>query len=426
MLHTDDRALVEGDLALRGLDLILDEHRLCAELDAVLPAQVAGLEVISVRYKPGMSCLVGLSLVIDGVRTRASAQLFGPNQRDKFQKYCEQAEQSPIRPAGIHVLPGAAIIVWLWPFDGELAALSALGDPARRGRLIESCLGEAVSVDSLRLETLRYKPQRRWTARVIDRDRSCALIKVSTHDRFDRTLHAAKRAHAISALGAPRVIGSSQRRGAIGLAWIPGEQLGERLLTGSVRNTDLHNTGSVLAELHRVGIRSAWKLSKCSIKSRLRVARRAIAALEPTHDSVVEQITRSVSEDLANLPRAIIHGDCSADQVLINDNNASLIDWDRMAVGPGVVDLGRFAATLNLADLTEHTAAAQDIMKPIIEAYHEKSSSDPRPHMPAATTLALLELACEPFRRRVSGWHDLLGRVVRKSSDLCGMPTHGA
>lgn len=426
MCHADDRALAEHDHALPGLDLILDAPWLRTELDALLPTRVTGLEVTSVRYKPGMSCLVGLDLMIDGVRTHASAQLFGPGQQDKFQKYKEQACRSASQPAQVFVLKGAAIAVWLWPFDGELDALSALEDPKRRSRLLGSCLGNAVETQSLSLETLRYKPQRRWTARVHQNGQSRALIKVSSYDRFAASLHAAQRAHAIGALNAPRVMGSSRRRAAMGLAWIPGEQLGERIAAGTVSESDLHSAGTALAHLHRIGIRPAWKLPSCSIEPRLDAARRAIAALVPQLEQIVQQVARSVMDDLTDLPQTIVHGDCSADQVLIASDGASLIDWDRMATGPPVVDLGRFAATLIMTDLAAQTKNAAEIMSPIIEAYRDASDRDPRHHLPAATALALLELACEPFRRRTPGWGDLVSQAVRAASDQYETAIHGA
>lgn len=138
------------------------------------------------------------------------------------------------------------------------------------------------------------------------------------------------------------------------------------------------------------------------------------------------RLARLISDDLLGLPHQIVHGDYSADQVLIDDAGVSLIDWDRMGLGPGVIDLGRFAATMTMADLVAGTETAEELMAPVIEAYAAASRSDPRPHMPASSALALLELACEPFRRRAVGWSDLLVRAVRTASDLCGAPIHHA
>ncbi len=424
MPSADDRALIQRDRALPGLDLILDAPWLARELDAVLPATLTQLAITSVRYKPGMSCLIGLDLTLDGVPTPASAHLFGPEQHAKLHKYQDHAQQPATHPPSVCVLDSAPVAAWIWPHDPRLHALDALDDPQDTARLIESCLGETHDIDACSIQTLRYKPHRRWTACVIQDDQPTALLKITSHDRAPDALNAATRAHQIAGLGAPRVIGSSQRRSAMGLAWIPGCQLAGLIIASCATQARLCEAGLALARLHTTKIRAAGNLPDWSIRHRLDAARRAIHVLAPALDPLVEQSARAIHDELADLPATLIHGDCSADQVLITDHGAVLIDFDRMAVGPAAIDLGRFAATL-IAHEPADAAAAQPIMTPLLDAYRTQAPAGTLEHLPAATAMGLLELATAPFRTRSPGWSEQIRRIVHAASNLCGTPTHG-
>jgi aminoglycoside phosphotransferase (APT) family kinase protein len=426
VLHADDLDLTLRDDALPGLSLILDEHRMRTELDALVPKGVQRLATTSIRYKPGMSCVVGLELVIDGAKTLGSAQLFGPAQREKFIKHRTLALQPSHRGMGMLVLADAPIVAWIWPGDSEVVGLRGLDRTARRRSLVASCLGETFAAEAFELRTLRYKPHRRWTARVEVSGQPHSVLKVYSPEQFVCAHRRALTAVAVPALAVPCVIGSSARHGAMALRWVPGEPLDMRIAAGTAQDRDLRRAAQTLAALHETPVDAGRDLSPYSVPHRLDAATRAIGALAPHLQPLVEDASKCISEELLDLPVQIIHGDCSADQVLIDNGTVSLIDWDRMALGPAAIDLGRFAGTLMIVDLLEGTDRAAEVMQSFIGAYCGAASIDPRPHLRAATALAVLELACEPFRNRVAGWGALLARAVRLSWESCNAPIHNA
>ncbi len=366
-----DKALVARDVALPGLRALLDASSLAREVG------LEGLQAAYLRYKPGTSCTAGLVPDTDGL----DAWMAITAKTDRFN---ELAQRPKWRKLGTVVLPNLPALLVPLAADRELPAARRLVDPDRRARLLTK-LGLA----DARLTVLRYKPGRRVVLRADGPEGPRAVIKL--HGLSSDFKAARAGARFCEAAGGPAVIGISKRNRAIAVAWAAGQEL------------DAHASAQRF-RLAGLALAAAHARPTCETLRRFRppdarTAIRAIEALNLHLGAVARGLSLPELHDSVTCP---IHGDFSADQVVVGGDGASIVDWDRAAIGPPARDLGSALARLDLdgirgADVTEAAEA-------LFEGYVSLRPLPPAEDIAAHRAHALLALSTDGFRARRSGW----------------------
>lgn len=197
--------------------------------------------------------------------------------------------------------------------------------------------------------------------------------------------------------------------------------------------------GVVLARLHTgtEPAAGAAPIPDPSLKLRQQVA--DLAWLDRAAAQRMQVLAAQVCDRIAGGQWHIgpVHGDFSADQVLVGDEQSAetpgseaaspsirLIDFDRFGIGPSLADLGNFAAA-ELLDhcrtgaLPEHPAQLP-LTTALIEGYcAEMPEADPR-EADLRTWLARSLLGCitDPFRAAEPGWVEAIHRRLSQVEEV--------
>ncbi len=401
-----DARLVAADPAIPGLREVLSPLGLVQRLAPgwdVREARVAYL-----RYKPGTSLLAGLVLTDDdGAPSFATALAVGPGAPEKLAKVARAGEADDVgRGAVVDARAGVAV--------SDVTADRHL--PGVRRVLRDA--GADVT-------PLVYKPGRRWVAR-LERDREPALLVKAHRPATLPGLLAGYRA--LAGVPVTSVARVRARHGTIAYSWVPGLPLDR--VTGPGVPGLWSRAGSVLAELHRQP--PVDGLEQADRDAQLTAAVAAVRAVMPpdvtAEAGVVAERLRAGLTGTGAV--RVVHGDFSADQVVVRPDLAAhaadtpapgqpdvtIVDLDRVGLDDPLADLASWYGALVAAD-----AAAGDpveVLAPLLSGYAAAGGDAELSRLRAHCALAVLQRATEPFRRHLPDWPEKVAHLVAVAREL--------
>lgn len=402
-MNPADHALATRDPALRMLARVLDPDEAAGIVAEAMPwLEVRGATAEYVRYKPATSCLVGYRFdTASGCR----AGYLKTVAADSEAKIAKMEQRGAVK-----VGPGLAIC--LLPYDPRIRALARFG--ADMTGLLER-LGQPPTTPA-QVTALAYKPERRYVGLVRSSSRPAAVVRAYTSSGFPEARHSIETHPQPGEVVTPTVLGKSDRYRSVLISWLDGTPLVGDLHSQPERLGS--QVGAALAVLHHSNGDDGAPI-RGRIASRIATSWKAVgwllgAANHPTDFS--EKLARVVNESHRI---GQIHGDFSADQVLVNrdDGRIGVIDWDRSGLADPTWDLASFLADLETrslaGSLTDSTVAAW--RRGFLEGYgyHDDSS-----RLQPATAAALVARATEPFRHRHPDWARVTSAIVDRARHL--------
>ncbi|RKT46151.1 aminoglycoside phosphotransferase family protein [Thiocapsa rosea] len=423
MLSDPDRALAARDTALPGLGLVLDRE---AILDAVCMAWpddgITSLETSYLRYKPGTNCLVGYRARTPRGPLRFHAKAFA-DARDAVRQAGKAAKAGT--GAGICLIEERRSLLRRFPLDRRLPALAALVDAEARGLLMSALAPEALELRRAELETLHYKPERRYVGKLSVDGGARAIVKLYDERDFPNAWRSAKAIRDFTAserLRVSRAIGRSKQQRVIVSRWIPGDPLNAWLHGPAHEPSPMRPVGAALAAFHRQAPGSLAPVMREQEAMAALAAADAVAGLQPRLAHLAQRLASRMASALLAAPgqHPCIHGDFSADQILLDADRVAIIDYDQAGSGDPAADLGSFIARLEDDCLAGRLASAraEEIAADLIEGYCREG----RCARPVRTDLyvaaGLLRLAPEAFRRRECNWPERIEQTLLRVEHL--------
>lgn len=392
MLSRADAELCARDIDLPGLAAVLDAQSLARK------AGLGPLRATYLRYKPGTSCVAGLMPEGGGLGAYA-AMTYTPA------RYAEVRTRAEWRTGPHPALFFDDLFTALVPLahDRHLAAAHMLQSADRLGRFLSK-----LGLEGAELSLLRYKPGRRLVLRAQLPTGAAALVKAHAEPDFRGALDGAR--HGERAAGI-RVLGIRPKRHSIAVEWIEGNQLDPARATPD----QLVATGRELARLHAAPGEAHAGRSMAGTDTE------AVASLVPGLGPDAARTAARIDRALAALtPRpCTIHGDFSADQVVMSGDGPVVIDWDRISVADPGRDIGTFLARLD-ADVIEgaiSARAAADAEDAFVGGYATEAGSLP-PGLRAYRAAAVLALAPQSFRDRRPDWPAEIAALISRADAL--------
>lgn len=332
----EERDLLRRDRELGGLAELLDPERFSEAISRAAGIEVSAARRNYARYKPGVNCLVGYELET----SRGDLSLYARTHRAGSDEKISGAESGVISVEN-------ASVYYEFPRDRRLPLLESLADHPRRRR--NPLADWPLSLAAGQLRTIRYKPERRWVACLEVGSKPVAAVKVYSSAGFRRADVASdafgdrdllRVTHPIHRVSSPR--------GAIVWPWLVGELLSEEIYAGRVRDSDLHNVGRALAELHAQRCEGLPVLHAEQAERALVATARDVAVLLPELgarcDALLGRLAPGSSTGAGRL--VALHGDFYAKQVLLAEDRVGVIDFDSACIGPPERDLALFGAHL--------------------------------------------------------------------------------
>lgn len=398
-----DARLAAADPALPGLRDVLAPLGLVRRLApgwGVRAARVAYL-----RYKPGTSLLAGLVLTDDdGVTSFAQALALRAGSDEKLAK---------VRRAGEADDVGRGAVV-----DGGLGVAVADVTADRRLPGVRRVLRDADGVTPL-----VYRPGRRWVARVEDGRGPDELVRVY-HPGATGGVLAGHRA--LAGLPVPAVTAVRRRRGTVRTAWVPGTSLDR--LTGAEQLWT--HAGALAAAVHREA--RGEGLDRVDREAQLAASVSAVHAVAPASAEAARVAAERVRAGLAGRTAvSVVHGDLSADQLVVRPDLAAgtapdapaagqapltLIDLDRVALDDPLADLGSWYGALVVTGAAAGEPA--QVLAPLLAGYTAAGGEVDARALRLHCAAAVLQRAVEPFRRHQPDWPDGVARLVAVAEEL--------
>lgn len=404
MLSPADRAICDRDPDLPGLALVLDATELgrATGLGLLTPAYLC--------YKPRTSCAGGF-FTADGAALAAHA--YTPARYDQVRSRAEWREDPDVIFCDAECL--AIVPARL---DRDLRALRRVFDPERQSRLLRKLVGRSTGEGITGLSLLRYKPGRRLVARVDREDGACAALKVTSQASFTQAMIGATGA---AALGGAPLLGVDAPRNILVTKWIHGALLCPATAVEIPERKMIARAGATLARFHQAGFRPPQRMSERRDADALAEIVAALGALDRRLGKTAARTAADLVNELQTLTyeRTLIHGDFSADQIVIRKGKAVILDWDHAAQGDPAMDFGSFLARLD-AQVIEGTCSrdvATDIGDGLKAGYAEAAHAVPK-GIAIRQAQGLLMLATEGFRNRHPQWLERTEALLERTAEL--------
>lgn len=372
---------------------LVNEH-LIGEVSAGLAEKA---QVVHVRYKPSVASAATYSVTMDGgVEFAVTYKVhLGDKVEDRSVggRYVETLTEAcaPLKPFAL--LPERRASLWVFPADPELRGVVRAFDMRRVARWIEQlgvvepwAVRRRPSVLSLR----RYKHSRRAVFHVLAklrgedgaRDVREFGLRVLPEDKA--TISSERRMSLASLdLPIPKCVGFEPVAGWILEEWLPGT---------SVEATDLSAAPQAFqcaGRLHGTPLPGAMAMAMAT-EPRRRSADPELLRSIPGVDSDDPLLRTHVDLSTTHW----IHGDLHPDQVLLQEEGASLLDLDDLRPGAIEEDLASWAA--DAVTVQNSPGAVEEVLG--LYRSHADLPVDGR-RLQALTVIELLERAAATIRR---------------------------
>jgi aminoglycoside phosphotransferase (APT) family kinase protein len=422
MLLPPDADLARRDRQLPGLAILLDPEALAARLRRALARDDLGpARVTYVKYHPGVKCLVGYQLPV----AEAEVQLYAVAHRPDACRELEKARTRPSVPgplgSGRIVLEDCAVLVSLFPNDRKLKALPILADGASRQSLLGELLLRRPDLWGTAVQCLRYKPERRYVARVPGADGG-AVIKAYEEKDYPAAKGSTGTFVSRGVLCLSRWLGHSDAHALLAFEWLPGRRLGVALFDPHLEPAVVSHVGAALAELHAQEPAGLARLTREAEAAVLAGLAATLGSLCPHLAARAERLARRLAAclmDEAPEDRPI-HGDFHPGQVLVTGNGVALLDFDTAARGDPALDLGTFFAYLEHKALRGKISLARvdGLKTQLLHGYGTSAHPLRAAWIDLYTAANLLRRAPKPFRYRKPHWPEQIEALLARAEQL--------
>jgi len=401
--------------------------------------QILSISVSDVRYRPGDRCWVLYRIKGRDARRRTRRTMLSvrvlrredspdaPVSEEVMRRYRAHDLACFGRPAVY--LPSVHMMAYAFPIDTSLPGLLDAVDPVEmRKRLSRLWQGSGRNVLKVRVNTRGYTPHARAALgyEVLCEDRKTGVPEMR---RFLGKMHAKKPAARLFA-DAWLTWHAGRRRislappvdylGDVGITFqeiVAGERLGALVAApGFVRR--VRRTARMLAGLHGLELPLSSRRKPEEEAQGVHRWAGVLAAIRSDLAPRVEYLRDRLAAKLVEESRMIgpIHADFHHTNVLVDGDNVTLIDFDEMAFGDPMVDVGRFLASLRVParrafGRIDALAGAGDAF---LDEYLRLRGGDvSRAHL--FESASLLIAAGSSFRIQRKGWEEEVRLLVEES-----------
>jgi len=425
MLSFAETDLVHRDHAIPGLAMVLDPDTFATALRRAAPdADLRTAQITYRRYKPQNFCRVAYRLDVAGAELDLDVRACRPEDLASWLGDRDGLQVTGPLGHGRIVLEDRAIVVNVFPNDLKLPQLHHLADPGKRERVLRKLLPDHPGLWQGELRCLRYRPERRYVAELRAEGETRALLKSYTPRAFTRSKHNAKAFHSGPTLRIARLLGCSDRRRLLAFEWLPGRLLFDLLAAPKLDLQAVTATGAALAALHAQVPEGLVSWTPEATIADLLSLSLELGFICPELACRADKLARGFTEQLAAGParQCTIHGDFTAKQVLVNQQEVAIIDLDWAGRGDPAGDLGNAIAQAERCALSgELSATRVELFRDaLLEGYARTNRPLPE-RITLYTALELFRRTRFPFRAREPDWPQRTEALLARAEAIWDM-----
>lgn len=418
MFSRAEADLVRRDDRIPGLALVLDpvafSQHLQSRLDSV---ELKDLSFDYVRYKPGTNCLSAFTAETSNGRISGYAKAYGDKAVEKLEKARQREHVPGVQGPGQVLLEEHQIEVNFFPNDNRLPTLSALSNVESRNAMLARVFTEVGSIAGHQIELLRYKPERRYVARLTMADNRTSALKLYTSNQYESARDAARMFLSTDDVQFPRLIGRSNRHQVLAFDWNQGRELGDMLTRGDVTPDVLGLVGRALEQLHAQTGAGLHQRTRQAEAESIQAIADAISFLHPPCAGLARSLVQRLCREMLSAPIICspIHGDFYSRQVLVDDHVVTILDLDEAVMSDPAADIGLFFAHLE-RDAIRGELSDQSI--PVIEDSLLHGYGRLPERIALYTAVGLLQLTPHYFRNRDADWVERTIRTLERATEI--------
>lgn len=317
-----------------------------------------------VKYKPGKKCLICYRLTpLSGTHYSAiySATVYPLGESaSRYKKAVVAAGWD----APIWHIESLAMIVWAFPYDRKLRSLPLLTNPdTLQNRILPDLLRQSHDfgweIDSADSAVAHYVPEHHCTIKVDMRIKQRGSSAAQTLTIYGKTYYNGAGEHTCRAMqDIQQHVGSALTAQALAYQpdyqtlWqlsVPGKQLFGADFSARQNEENLPKAAVAIARLHRLPIHSETRIDKLTVLCRVGQVHAMLCGMRPSCKSTADALKARLFESLpkrAFEQQATLHGDLHPQNILIDGEQAVLIDMDSVALGPPLADIGSWCAAM--------------------------------------------------------------------------------
>lgn len=412
-----DRALAARDTRVPGLNWVLDDELLSELLGE-------SVRITRTRYKPHTSALIAFRRAGSGAGTYGWASTTTPEHVEKLQRRADSSQRHGggirlVQPDPLHadVVVAVGPIEEDWPLRANLRWLRdhGLGRLGALPAAPERFLDPPASV-------LRYNPERRLVVRVPSGTRP---VVVKTAVQPDEDAGGLRLRQRLESHGVPVLPELADPECAThGISASP--DWGDGDLSGSDNDPAAYRAGEALAVIHGIDVGTSADPAEevAKLVGQLAATRSMITGLLPGLEAPVSLLTsRLLAKICTTGPHGqqpvLVHGDFSADQILVSGSAVRIIDFDRVRTADPATDLGSFAAVEEIADPGEAgpEAGGRKTAR-LVDGYREAGGHVSQTGVNTWAAFRMFLNSVDPFRNRASDWPADTNWHIRRALEL--------
>ncbi len=419
MLEHHDAMLVDRDDRMPGLRVLLDDEAFCARLQALCPGyEIGSARATYIRYKPFTSCLVAYEVEVGGKAVGVYARCHAEDQIVKVTNVRQRAEVRGELGHGLIADPEHCLAIFVHPNDYEIRSLRRMFDGEHTPHRLARILPAHEHVHDAPIETIRYKPERRFVGKLSASGGPAVSLRLYPASQYQKYCEKSWAFASKGALLIPQLVGDSARYCALAHEWVDGTPLMASLEHAPWNGSSdvLEQVALALGELHRQRPRLRTMYAASDYARAMTNAAETISVLDNDLGRIAGEIESAIKAQLSGrvwLSRAV-HGDFTADQVLVQPSHIVILDYDRAGYGEPGMDVGAFVAGL-IASALQGRLALDDALAQAAQfenAYRQANSDHDIRQIEIFIAGALMMMAPEPFRYRTSNWVEMSHRLL--------------
>jgi len=422
VLSPAEADLARRDSSVPGLATVLDPDAFLDTLGRAAPGRaLEGAEIAYVKYRPMTYCRVGYRVSVAGAECRLDVRAC---RREDLASWLVD-ENGPTVPGplgtGRLMLAESAVLVTVFPNDVKLPQIPRLTDPRLRASLIRDLLPGRPELWEGELRSLRYWPGRRYSAELSGADGSRALLKAYTRNGYRRARRSAGVFRSGGPLRVAHLLGSSHVNRLLAFEWLPGRML-STFLTPEIDREAVAATGAALAALHSEAPGALERWTREDETAYLFSLTSEIGFVSPRLSARADGVARRLAAWLAVTPieHSPVHSDFSDAQVLVNGNQAAIVDLDSALCGDPADDLGSLIAQAEIYGLSGKLSqrGVETMRDALLEGYRRPANGAPLERIGPYTASGLLRRARFAFRARRPDWEEITEAAVERAEAI--------
>jgi len=407
--------------------------------------ELSDCRISYIRYKPRTNCIVVYQLKFEHEFPFGGKELPVHVKLYTADEYKTAAEKAGLhRWANFHemgeyrLLPDLQAIIYFFPNDTLIDGLRIIENNKKIQRILYQYYTKyspdnwRISDRKLKFEIMRYKPERRAVIRFDTRavrhsdglrEKLSVFARIYSDESGRRVYDLQKKLYQLSL---------EDRRFEIAepITYLPDrrifmmEKMRGKALIDCMRDGDadaLEKTAAALGALHDIKLENLPTLSNADLARKSAASFDMIAEIIPEASQKAEEIHEDILRNADNLPEVecgFIHGDFYHGQVIIDDNIAGIIDFDRSGMGDPASDTGNFIAHLKLLRF-KGMIIGEETEDYFMQCYEQARGLKLDAHrIRFWTAFSLYQLAVNPFRGLEPEWRATTELILKECQSL--------